>query len=143
MLKKEEKTQIQITKNFSVAELEFYDKIPTELLVYSKQLLENLQVLRDHLGKPITIISGYRSPSRNNAVNGKAKSLHLWAAAADIQVKDVAPAIVYKTICDLIKSGKMYNGGVGQYGNKFVHYDVRSAVTGHTPGARWQETNDD
>lgn len=142
MLKKEEKTQMQITKNFSVAELEFYDKIPTELLIYSKQLLENLQVLRDHLGKPITIISGYRSPSRNNAVNGKAKSLHLWAAAADIQVKDVAPAIVYKTICDLIKSGKMYNGGVGVYPT-FCHYDVRSAATGHTPGARWQETTGD
>jgi uncharacterized protein YcbK (DUF882 family) len=142
MLKKEDKTQMQITKNFAVSELEFYDKIPKELLSYSKQLLENLQILRDHFGKPITIISGYRSPSRNNAVNGKSKSLHLWAAAADIQVKDVAPSIVYKTICDLIKSGKMYNGGVGVYPN-FVHYDVRSSATGHTQGARWHEKDGD
>ncbi len=47
--------------------------------------------------------------------------------------------MIYKTICDLIKGGKMYNGGVGVYPT-FCHYDVRSTSTGHTQGARWQET---
>lgn len=139
MLKKEQKSQEQITTNFKLGELEFYDSITDDIKHNAVKLLQNLQIIRDHFGKPITIISGYRAPARNAAVGGKSKSLHLCAGACDIQIKGVSPLDVYNTICKLIKEGKLWNGGVGVYPT-FVHYDIRSAETGHTQGARWKET---
>lgn len=137
MLKKEQKTNIKVTANFSLSELEFYDKIPVELVENSKFLLEQLQIIRDHFGRPITIISGYRSPSRNAAVGGKSKSVHMTGGAADIKVSGLSASFVYAEIEKLIKSGKLYNGGLGVYPD-FVHYDIRSEKLGYKPGARWQ-----
>ncbi len=139
MLKPEQKSKEQITPNFKLGELEFYDKIPDELKHLSVKLLQNLQIIRDYFGKPITIISGYRAPARNAAVGGKSKSLHLQAAACDIQVKGVEPNIVYSAVDKMMKEGKIWNGGLGVYPT-FCHYDVRGPETGHSKGARWQET---
>lgn len=138
MLDKSAKTNIKATANFSYSELEFYDTIPAEYIANATKLLENLQVIRDALGSPIVIISGYRSAARNAAVGGKDRSLHLQAAAADIKVKGFTSTQVYETISKLIKDGKVYNGGLGVY-NDFVHYDVRGEHTGHKQGARWDE----
>jgi uncharacterized protein YcbK (DUF882 family) len=103
MLSKEQKTNIQATKNFSYAELEFHDAIPPEYMANATKLLENLQVMRDAFNAPITIISGYRSEARNTAVGGKDKSLHLQAAAADIKVKGYTSSLVHAMISKLIK----------------------------------------
>lgn len=138
MLTASEKTNIQATKNFKIAELEFYDVVPPEFMANATVLLENLQVIRDAAGAPITIISGYRCPARNAAVGGKDKSLHLQAAAADIKIKGMTSTQVHTLISKLIKDGKVYNGGLGVY-NDFCHYDVRGEATGHKPGARWDE----
>jgi zinc D-Ala-D-Ala carboxypeptidase len=43
-----------------------------------------LQPLRDKLGRPITITSGYRCPRLNAAVGGERLSQHLMGEAADI-----------------------------------------------------------
>ena len=45
-----------------------------------------LQPLRDFLGKPITVSSGYRGESLNNAVGGSKTSQHSYGEAADISV---------------------------------------------------------
>lgn len=137
-LSKEEKTNIECTKNFKYAELEFYDVIPPEFMANATKLLENLQVIRDAANAPITIISGYRSAARNAAVGGKDKSLHLQAGAADIKIKGMTSTQVHTLITKLIKDGKVYNGGLGVY-NDFCHYDVRGEETGHKQGARWDE----
>lgn len=138
LLGKDQKTNIECTKNFKYAELEFYDVIPPEFMANATLLLQNLQVIRDEANAPITIISGYRCPTRNAAVGGKDKSLHLQAAAADIKIKGMTSTQVHTLISKLIKDGKVYNGGLGVY-NDFCHYDVRSETTGHKPGARWDE----
>lgn len=138
MLSQSQKTNIQCTKNFKYAELEFYDVIPPEFMANATQLLENLQIIRDAANSPITIISGYRSAARNAAVGGKDKSLHLKAAAADITVKGLTSSQVHALISKLIKDGKLYNGGLGVY-DTFCHYDVRGEHTGHAQGARWDE----
>jgi len=138
MLPKGSKTNIKATNNFSYSELEFYDTIPPEYMANATKLLENLQVIRDALNAPITIISGYRSAARNAAVGGKDRSLHLQAAAADITVKGFTSTQVYEAVSKLIKDGKVYNGGLGVY-NDFVHYDVRGEHTGHKQGSRWDE----
>ena len=61
---------MQVTKNFKLSELEFSDPVPAEKIANATELLQNLQIIRDHFQKPIVIISGYRSPERNAAVGG-------------------------------------------------------------------------
>ena len=89
-----------------------------------KELAENLQVLRDKIGKPITVISGYRSLAYNKKIDGARRSQHLLAKAGDLIVKDMTPDEVKAAIVELIKEGKMKKGGVGLY-THFTHYDVR------------------
>ena len=97
------------------------------------ELLQNLQIIRDHFQRPIVIISGYRSPERNAAVGGADKSQHLEAKAADIKIAGVPTEEIYNRIDKLISQGKIKQGGLGKYiKSGFVHYDVRGTK------ARWE-----
>lgn len=84
---------MQLTKNFSLAEMtrtsQPYPNTPgnTELLNLKKLCEEFLQPLRDLLGKPIIVNSGYRSPKVNKAVGGVPTSYHQKGLAADIMVE--------------------------------------------------------
>ena len=49
--------------------------------------MEVLQPLRDFLGKPVVISSGYRCPELNKAVGGVKNSQHMKGEAADIHVE--------------------------------------------------------
>ena len=49
-----------------------------------EKLAKNLQVLRDYIQKPITIISGYRTPEYNKKCGGVKRSQHLLAKAATL-----------------------------------------------------------
>ena len=104
--------------------------VPDSMLDNVKLLAKNLQVLRDEIGKPIRVISGYRSPKYNRKIGGARKSQHMTAKAADIKIKGMTPAEVKRTIVRLIKEGKMMSGGIGLY-RTFTHYDVRGR------NARW------
>ena len=123
---------MRLTENFKLQEFGCRDgSLPEgELLDNCKELAENLQVLREHLGRPINIISGYRPPEYTKRIGGAKKSQHLLARAADIKVSGMAPAEVHAEVLKLIKSGKMKQGGVGKY-STFVHYDTRGTA------ARW------
>ncbi len=124
---------MQVTKNFKLNELEFHDKIPPELIANAIELLQNLQVIRDHFQKPIIIISGYRSPARNEVVGGAKKSQHMEAKAADIKIAGIPTEEVYNRIDKLMNQGKIKTGGLGFYPSQnFVHYDIRGVK------ARWQ-----
>lgn len=124
---------MQVTKNFKLNELEFHDKIPPELIANAIELLQNLQVIRDHFQKPIIIISGYRSPARNEVVGGAKKSQHMEAKAADIKIAGIPTEEIYNRIDKLMNQGKIKTGGLGFYPSQgFVHYDIRGVK------ARWQ-----
>jgi uncharacterized protein YcbK (DUF882 family) len=124
---------MQVTKNFKLSELEFSDPIPAEKIASATELLQNLQIIRDHFQRPIVIISGYRSPERNAAVGGADKSQHLEAKAADIKIAGVPTEEIYNRIDKLIAQGKIKQGGLGKYVKSgFVHYDVRGTK------ARWE-----
>lgn len=124
---------MQVTKNFKLSELEFSDPIPAEKIASATELLQNLQIIRDHFQRPIVIISGYRSPERNAAVGGADKSQHLEAKAADIKIAGVPTEEIYNRIDKLISQGKIKQGGLGKYiKSGFVHYDVRGTK------ARWE-----
>ena len=116
--------------SFKYAEMEYYDRIPVNLIPQADKVLKNLQVLRDACGKPITIMSGYRSPERNESVGGAKKSQHMEGNACDIKVKGMKPEDVASLVEKLIKEGKMAEGGLGVYPRAtaeegWVHYDTR------------------
>ena len=128
----------QVTPNFKLSEMEFSDKVPDALLNNAYEVLKNLQVLRDHVGKPCKIISGYRSPERNKAVGGATKSQHMEGNAVDIKIDGLTGHQIADIVEKLIKEGKMKEGGVGRYGDKdkvsdrsWCHYDTRGVK------ARW------
>ena len=117
---------MQLENNFSLKEFRCKDgtDVPEDLMGNVKKLAKNLQVLRDHIEKPITIISGYRTPEYNKRCGGVKRSQHLLAKAADIVVSGMTSLEVRNTIIQLIKDGQMDSGGVGIYPT-FTHYDVR------------------
>lgn len=123
---------MQLTDNFKLSEFRCKDgtDVPDDLMENVQLLCKNLQVLRDHIGKPIRVISGYRSPKYNRRIGGAKKSQHMLAKAADIKIKGMDPSEVKSVIVSLIKEGKMMPGGVGLY-TTFTHYDVRGR------NARW------
>lgn len=116
----------QLTKNFKLSEFRCRDgtDVPEGLMGNVQFLAENLQILRDKINKPITVISGYRSPKYNRKIGGARKSQHMKATAADIIVRGMHPDDVRNEILSLIKEGKMATGGVGRY-TTFTHYDTR------------------
>ncbi len=116
----------KITNNFSLQE--FNSKcgreIPNNVLPNIIQLAKNLQVLRDALGKSISITSGYRSPQHNKKIGGAKDSQHVKGMAADIKVSGMTPKEVALVIEGLIEQGKIKQGGIGIYPS-WVHYDIR------------------
>jgi len=123
---------MKLEKNFNLSEFRCKDgtDVPEELLANVRKLAKNLQVIREHIGKPIKVISGYRSPSYNRRIGGARRSQHMLATAADIKVAGMSPSEVKAVIVGLIKSGKIDSGGVGLY-KTFTHYDTRGR------NARW------
>ena len=123
---------MKLTNNFNLQEFQCPDGVlpEGEYLDNCQELADNLQVLRNHIGKPIRVISGYRHPAYNKKIGGAKKSQHMLAKAADIKVSGMAPAEVHATILKLIKAGEMKQGGLGKY-STFVHYDTRGTA------ARW------
>lgn len=120
------KNKMKLTKNFSKKEFDSKDvsEMPQDVFVNIQKLANQLQVLRDYLGKQISINSAYRSPSHNKSVGGAKNSQHLYGKASDITVKEMTPKQVYDAIEILISNGDMLQGGLGLY-NTFVHYDFR------------------
>ena len=57
-----------------------------------------LQPLRDSLGRPIVVSSGYRSPALNRAIGGAAASDHMHGRAADISVPGMPVAELCRRI---------------------------------------------
>ncbi len=114
------------TKNFSIEEFRSKDgaDVPSKYVSNVLKLMQNLEVLRKYLGdKPISISSGYRSPSHNARVGGATNSRHMKGMAADIVVEGVSPQNVQGAIRKLMSEGKMHKGGLGVYKN-FTHYDI-------------------
>lgn len=123
---------MQLTKNFKKSEFESKDgaAMPAVVLARVKVLAANLQVLRNHVGKPIIITSGYRSPAHNKRIGGAPASKHTFGEAADFKIPGMTPREVYLTILELQRQGKMLPGGLHAY-STWVHYDIRGY------NARW------
>ena len=76
-----------------------------------------LQPLRDRLGRPIIITSGYRCSQLNKAIGGVANSQHTKGQAADIKVNGMRPDDLINFI---VKSGLEYDQLIQEY-DSWVH----------------------
>lgn len=110
----------KLSDNFTVREFACQDG--SDKVLIDTDLVAILQKIRDHLGKPITINSAYRTASHNRKVGGVSNSQHVKGTAADIVVSGIAPVEVAK-YAEYIMPNK---GGIGVYSG-FVHVDVRTS----------------
>ena len=111
----------QITEHFRVYEFACTDG--SDPVFLSQALVDILEAIRVHFGRPVTVTSGYRTISYNASLkNSSKKSQHCNGLAADIQVEGHTPVEVYDYACSLLGD----HGGVGIY-NTFVHVDVRAS----------------
>lgn len=90
------------------------------------ELVDVLERLRFWANSPIAVTSGCRCKNHNLKVGGSKDSLHKFARAADIKVKNIDPRDVYEFL-DAMYPDSL---GVGLYAG-WVHVDTR---TGH---GRW------
>ena len=109
---------VNLTANFESTEFDCNGKGCCSETKVDEKLIEYLQKIRDHFGKPVTINSAYRCAKHNKKIGGASKSKHLYGQAADIKVSGVKPLKVAQYAESIgIK-------GIGQYSN-FVHIDTR------------------
>ena len=108
---------------------EFHSKHdPCDEVIVDAKLLTLLERIRNHVGKPVHINSGYRSPEYNRTLkNASPHSQHCNGKAADIWVEGVTP----QQIADIAECYLGSSGGIGVYKN-FTHVDVRNG------SARWK-----
>jgi uncharacterized protein YcbK (DUF882 family) len=83
-------------------------------------LVRVLKTVERHYARKVVVTSGYRSPAHNRRARGAKNSLHMYCAAADIQVPGVGKwelASYFRTMAG--------RGGVGTYCHtESVHIDV-------------------
>ncbi|TGP26313.1 DUF882 domain-containing protein [Mesorhizobium sp. M1D.F.Ca.ET.184.01.1.1] len=83
-------------------------------------LVRVLKTIEGHFGRKMVVTSGYRDPSRNRRANGAKNSLHMYCAAADIQV----PGVSKWELANYVRS-MPGRGGVGTYCHtESIHVDV-------------------
>lgn len=83
-------------------------------------LVRVLKIIEGHYGKKLVVTSGFRDPNRNRMARGAKNSLHMYCAAADIQIPGVSK-------WDLANFARAMpgRGGVGTYCHTdSVHVDV-------------------
>lgn len=93
------------------------------------------RMLRDEIGKPLSISSGYRNPVYNEQEDGGEFSQHLHGRALDISAHNIdggAPALAQKceeVIETIRKQGDiLVPGYLGNYTARFIDYDIYGGI---------------
>ena len=122
-----------ITKNFRYYEVwsgdirlgEHSIEPPEEIRTYIFACVEQLQFVRDKIGVPIIITSGYRTPEWNKYVGGVKNSYHKKGMAVDTRAVGI-PLFIYYSY--LLKYTKFNGYGYYRWKN-FIHTDLRNDFT--------------
>ena len=114
----------QISKNFQYKEFDCHGKGCCSTTIIDEKLIEYVQRIRDHFGKPVTITSPYRCEVHNRRVGGATKSYHMQGKAADIVVQGVSSREVakYAESIGILGIG-LYETSADGY---FTHIDTRT-----------------
>ena len=116
--------KVKLANNFNSSEFDCHGSGCCSETLVDQQLVEYLQKIRNHFGKPVNISSGYRCATHNKSVGGATGSRHTKGQAADIYINGIVPAEIAKYAESLgIK-------GIGLYetdkDGHFVHVDTRT-----------------
>ncbi len=117
----------RLSEHFEVREFRCRDG--SDPVFVDTELVDILEKIRTHFGKPLVITSAYRTAAHNKAVGGAKYSQHCYGRAADIRVAGVTveqlAAYAEKLLPD--------TGGIGRYPVRsgrptgWVHVDTRPA----------------
>ena len=132
----------KISPNFKLGEFtrskypEVYNVPSHEAIANMKRLCVWLEVLRNKVGHPIVINSGYRSPQLNRKVGGAPTSNHLTGCAVDIRTSGFEQAIEYTAIliAYATESNQEFDELLiekNRYGAIWVHFAVRPKENRH------------
>lgn len=141
------------TKNFSVKEFRcecggrYCCGFPSTLKV---EMLRNIQAIRDHYGRPITVTCGLRDKTYNSKLGGSIQnSLHLSGQAVDFYQLGVTDTLAnrkasIKWIKTLPNHHYTYGNGINSYGNgvsapymgNALHTDVSVKVSPYDPSGK-------
>lgn len=141
------------TKNFSVKEFKcecggrYCCGYPSTLKV---EMLRNIQAIRDHYGRPITVTCGLRDKTYNSKLGGSIQnSLHLSGQAVDFYQRGVTDTLAnrkasIKWIKTLPNHHYTYGNGINSYGNgvsapymgNALHTDVSVKVSPYDPSGK-------
>lgn len=108
-----------LSPNFSRREFRSKDGVDGPV---DPELVRRLELLRAIIGRPIHIVSGFRSPAHNRRVGGARRSQHLLGKAADLR-----PGVA--TVAQAEQAGFR---GIGHRDGWALHVDVRARP------ARWK-----
>ncbi|OCG10807.1 hypothetical protein A9G09_11895 [Gilliamella sp. wkB292] len=107
----------EFTKSTVASRLKIDNSVPTELMPNIKLTAAKLELVRQALGKPIIITSGYRCPALNARVGGVTTSAHTQGLAVDFHSSFGTP----KEICQrLIEAGVQFDKLIQEH-NQWVH----------------------
>ena len=119
----------ELSKNFNRSEFKCKGKNCCDgTAIVHPDLIKALQQLRDIVGSPIKINSGFRCNRYNKEIGGVDGSYHTLGMATDISCKYIKFEILKKLAVSI---PQFREGGVGVY-NGWLHLDVRK-----TGRARW------
>lgn len=120
------------TVNFTLAEFvatshQIRNELPESLYPAAQRTLEMLQRVRNLIGQPLIITSGYRCPALNTVVGGVTSSDHMDAEAADV----ISPAFGTPLQLAQVIESKIDSLGIGQLiyeitpRTSWVHLSIR------------------
>jgi hypothetical protein len=116
---------MQLSEHFALEELTrnsrgLPNEPPAEVIPLLREFCENiLEPVRAHVGRPVRITSGYRSPEVNRLVAGAGDSYHCATAtrcAADIQVTGIPLEQLFKWLCE--ESGLVFDKVIFERGKR-------------------------
>lgn len=83
-----------------------------------------LDEIRERLGAPCRVLSGYRAPPYNSCIGGESASLHMRFNALDFKCA-TGTSTQWHTIAKQVRSSNAkFRGGIGKYAS-FIHIDTR------------------
>ena len=117
------KSGTKLSDHFTSDEFDCHGSGCCKSTMINEKLVQYLEQIRTHFGKPITVTSGYRCTTHNRNVGGATGSRHSKGDAADIVVQGVTP----RTVAQYAESIGIL--GIGLYETSadghFVHIDAR------------------
>lgn len=112
-------SNVKLYRHFRVKEFACKDGSPITFV--DDYLVCMLDILREKIGKPIIITSGYRTPEHNAKVDGAKYSYHMCGMAADIRVNGMTAKELAKELDKIVPNAC----GIIVYSG-WVHFDTRN-----------------